>query len=161
MISPESPSSMTFGYGVRVLYCTLYDLSWLSRQHDAWIWREGRALYLYMILTESPSSMTLGYSVRDVHSTCIWLQVTLQAVWRWDLVWGSCTVPLLYMISAESQVSWVSRQHDVGIWCEGPVLYLYMTYGRALYLYMISAESPGSMTLGSGVRVLYCTCIWS
>ena len=44
----------------------VYDLSWVSRQHDVWIWHEGPALYLYMISAEFPSSMTLGSGARVI-----------------------------------------------------------------------------------------------
>ena len=65
-------------------YCThLYIWSQLSLQASwYWIWREGRALYLYMISAESPGSMTLRSCVRDLYSTCIWSQLSLQAAWR-------------------------------------------------------------------------------
>ena len=121
--------------------CIWSQLSLQAAWH--WIWREGRALYLYMISAESPGSMTLGSGVKVLYCIFIWSKLSLQAVWHLDLVWRSCTVPLY-------DLSWFSRQHDIWILCGGPVL----------YLYMISAESPGSMAFGSGVRVLYCTCIW-
>ena len=135
MISAESPDSMTFGSCVGVLYCTfiwsqlslqaawyldlvwgsctvpVYDISWVSRQHGIWLWREWRALYLYLISAEYPFSMTFAYSVMDVHCTCIWSQLSLQAAWRLDMAWGACTVPVY-------DLSWVSKQHDVGIWRE-------------------------------------------
>ena len=119
--------------------CTVpaYNLSWVSRHHDVGICHEGHVLYLYMISAVSPGNMTFGYGVMGVHCTFIWSLLSPQAEWRWELVWGTCTLPVY-------DLSWVSKQHDVWILHEG----------LALYLYMISAESPGNMTLGTAVRII-------
>ena len=156
MISAESPNSMTFRFGMgRALYLLrisaespgsmawgvwavpVYDFSWVSRQHDVWKRSEGHALCLYMISAESPGNVTLRYGGRVLYCTFIWSQLSFQAAWRLDMAWEACIVPVY-------DLSLVSMQHGVWIWCEG----------LALYLYMISAESPGNMTLGTAVRII-------
>ena len=77
-------------------------------------------------------------------SVSAWSQLSIHSAWRLDIAWGTCTVPVY-------DFSWVSRQYDVGIWCEGHVLYLYMILG----------QSPCIMMLGYVTRGMYCTCIWS
>ena len=98
------------------------------------------------ISAESPGSMTLGSGVRVLYCTCIWSQLSLWAVWRLDMEWWACTVRVY-------DLSWVSGQHDIGICCEGPVLYLYMISAKTL-------DRMGMM-FGYGMRGVHYTCIWS
>ena len=122
--------------------CTVSVSAWSQLSiHSAWRLDIAWWTYtvpLYDLSYESPGSMTLVSGVRVLYCTLIWSQLSLQASWHWDLMWRSCTVPLY-------DLSWVSsKQHDVRILHEW----------LALYLYMISAESPGNMTLGYAVIII-------